>query len=151
MKLLRILGVFLAITLFAGCEVWISFWGDADGSRDIFVQVSYPYAESIGDGEYIYAKLYQRISGVYQNTATLRGADGAESLSGEFQNLSSGLFKVTVWKDESAGGTPEFPNYGAEDGFTTNPIDLSAFVDYTVYATTESAWKQDGTRKVTAP
>ena len=150
MKLLRVLIIFLAITLFAGCEVWISFWGDADGSRDIFVQVSYPYAESVDPGEYIYAKLYQRISGVYQNTATLSGAAGAESFTGEFQNLPSGLFKVTVWKD-STEGTAEFPNYGLEDGFTTDAIDLSAFVDYTVYATTTDAWQQDGTKSVTAP
>ena len=149
MKLLRVLIIFLAITLFAGCEVWISFWGDADGSRDIFVQVSYPYADDVGSSEYIRARLYQRISGVYQSIETLSAAESAESFSAEFQNLPSGLYKVTVWKDTSTN--PGSPNYGDEDGFTTDAIDLSAFVDYTVYATTTDAWQQDGTKSVTAP
>ena len=144
MKLLRVLIIFLAITLFAGCEVWISFWGDANQARSIQVEVSYPYNLSDLGGELTVA-LYKRIGSSYQEIRT-EDAGSSSSLTYTFEDLDYGTYKVSVWDDEDLD---TFPNDTDEEGFTTDPIDLALFSQYTVSADSSSEWQQDGAYLVT--
>ncbi len=145
MKLLRILGVFLVLSLFAGCEVWISFWGSADEDRSIQLDVTYPY----GSVDELRATLYQEIGGGYSPVKSIT-AGVSTTLTTTFEDLSDDVYKVVVWNDLGSPGDNQ-PGFGSEVGFTTGPIELFLFSEYTVDATTSSEWQQDGSVSVTVP
>ena len=144
MKLLRIFGVFLAISLFAGCEVWISFWGDAGSERQINLDIFWPYSGAPTDFR---AALYQNIGGSYVPINTVSAASST-TLTSTFDGLSSDTYKVVVWDDTLGNDSPDF---NVERGFTTDPIDLFLFTEFTVEADTDPEWRQDGQVAVTNP
>lgn len=146
MKLLRILGVFLVLALFSGCEVWISFWGAADEERSILVDVEYPY----GSTGRVRARLYQRIGSSYTLVDSKTAGD-SKTLVTAFEGLSGDTYKVMVWHDAVDDDTPDFDGIDAEPGFTTDPIELFLFSEYTVEANTSTEWQQDGSQFVTPP
>ena len=153
MKLLRVLIIFLAITLFAGCEVWISFWGDADGDRNIYVRADYTSVGSIGTGDYLRASLFRRDGGTYSFVGRINAPLESEVLIGGFTGLPVGQYKVAIWNDSNGDGNPGYAGIivPEEPGVTVGPIDISAFVDYTVVVDSFQDWTQDGSASVTAP
>ncbi len=153
MKLLRVLIIFLAITLFAGCEVWISFWGDADGDRNIYVRADASTAGVVGGSDAVMAALYRKDGSSFTPVGKISAIDGAVRLNGAFLGVPSAEYKVSVWIDEDGDDAPDFKGVPGtpENGVTSSIIDMRGFIDYTIVIDSAADWVADGDVLVTLP
>ena len=145
MKLLRILGVFLVLALFSGCEVWISFWGAAEEDRSIKLELIYP--SSYGSPNVLRWIVYENVGGTYSPVRSDEGGSGNAALFTTIEGLRGATYKFSVWNDGNGNDNPD----PSEQGFTTGPIELFLFSEYTVEANTTTEWQQDGSPFVTPP
>lgn len=138
-KLKWVLLLFIVVALFAGCDVWISFWGSSAGiSVDVYADAS---SLGVASDEVLRATLYRRnSSGFYDYYDQLTGISGYEWLNDSFSYLSAGTYKVTVYRDRLYTPNVGSPDFGTERGQTTLGFVLDSRDNYASVSVTGSAW-----------
>ena len=145
-KLKWVLLLFIVVALFAGCDVWISFWGSGNGNTlEVQAFMSSTLADFYG-GDRLQAIIYRYNGSSYYAVDRTTAFFGVRSLDASFWGLSDGDYFVSVWKDSDGD---DLPDYGAEYGVTTAPFTINQ--DLVLVIQTDSDWKADGSPAVSHP